>query len=77
MSKLTPEDIAWLEGQLTHLAGPVAPRPDFVDRAREQLMHLEVHRPRHARQTALVMIVCSIVGLVAAILLLRRDLPRR
>ncbi len=42
---LSAEDVAWLEQALGQAMTPVAPRPEFVSRAKEELMRLPVARP--------------------------------
>jgi len=43
-----PEDLIWLELALDRAIMPVTPRPEFVLRAKEELMHLPVSRPPSA-----------------------------
>lgn len=42
---LSAEDVAWLEQALGQAMTPVAPRPEFVSRVKEELMRLPVARP--------------------------------
>ena len=68
MSKLTPEDILWLESRLSaavQTAEPVLPRPEFVRRAKVELMELPIpDAPHRVRQislwSALILIVSAI-----------------
>lgn len=72
--KLTPEDIAWLERQLSAAVEPVAPRPEFVVRAKQELMNSPVVRPLPAwmKRSVLAAVVLSTLSLVATLLYLRR-----
>ncbi len=71
-SKLTPEDLAWLEEQISQATPPVQPRREFVERARDELMQLKVDLPRRHRASVLIGVIFSGCALVAALLLLRR-----
>jgi hypothetical protein len=72
MSKLTPEDVVWLEQQLTSAVAPVAPRPEFVHRAKQELMELPPYRPlpRWVKPGVLAAVVLSLLALVGMILYL-------
>jgi hypothetical protein len=72
MSKLTPDDVSWLESRLKGVAHPIRPRQEFIDRARDELMKLKMDPPRRVRTSVLVAVICSTIGLIAALLLLRR-----
>jgi hypothetical protein len=73
MAKITDEDVNWLEGRLREAIQPkVSPRPEFVSRAKRELMDLPIEPKRKYRSSVLVGIVFSLAALVAAILLLRR-----
>lgn len=76
MTKLTPEDVEWLERRLQRAVHPDAVRPDpsFVSRAHEQLMRAEAPAARRSR-TTLIAVVFALSALVAAILLLMRRKP--
>lgn len=69
-SKLTEEDIAWLEGRLNNAIDPVTPRPEFIDRAREELMSLPVRQPLPAwvKRSTLAAVVLSLIALLAGML---------
>ncbi|GIV83204.1 MAG: hypothetical protein KatS3mg052_0211 [Candidatus Roseilinea sp.] len=73
-SKLTPEDIAWLERRLSAAVAPVAPRPEFVSRAKRELMDAPVAHPRSAwvKRSALAAVALSMFSLVAMWAYLRR-----
>lgn len=68
-SKLTQEDIAWLEDKLSSAIDPVAPRPEFVDRAREELMNLPAQPalPAWVNPAALAAVALSLVALIVGI----------
>lgn len=74
MSKLTAEDVAWLENRLSDVTTDVAavPSPEFISRAQEELMHLDLAQPRRVRSSVLVGIIFSFSALIAALLLLMR-----
>ncbi len=72
MSKLTADDMTWLEDRLSTLSEPVSPRPEFISRARDELMQLSVAPPRRIRSSVLVGVIFSATALIAAILLLVR-----
>lgn len=74
MSKLTTEDVAWLEDRLSDAtaADAVVPSPEFVLRAQEELMHLDIARPRRVRSSVLVGVIFSFSALIAALMLLMR-----
>ena len=73
-TKLTPEDVAWLERQLTSAIEPIEPRREFVHRAREQLREVEPIRPtpRWVKPSVLAATVLSLLALVGTLLYLRR-----
>ncbi len=73
MSKLTAEDMTWLEDRLSAVSEPVNPRPEFVNRARNELMRLNIAPPRRIRSSVLVGVIFSATALIAAILLLLRQ----
>jgi hypothetical protein len=68
-SKLTQEDIAWLEDKLNDAIDPVSPRPEFVHRARAELMNLPAQPalPAWVNPAALAAVVLSLVALVVGI----------
>ncbi|MFC1463803.1 MAG: hypothetical protein ACFLMY_03030 [Candidatus Brachytrichaceae bacterium NZ_4S206] len=72
--KLTPEDIAWLERRLSAAVAPVAPRPEFVLRAKQELMDSPVVRPLPAwvKRSVLAAAVLSTISLVVTLFYLRR-----
>jgi hypothetical protein len=74
-SKLTPEDVAWLEQQLSRVIEPITPRPEFIHRAKQELMDLPpaAPLPRWARTTVLAALLLSLLALLGAILFLRRN----
>jgi hypothetical protein len=73
MSKLTPEDVAWLEQQLTNAVAPVAPRPEFVHRAKQELMGLPPYHPlpRWVKPGVLAAVVLSLLALIGMLFYLR------
>jgi hypothetical protein len=71
-SKLTPEDLSWLENRISQATPSVLPRREFIDRARDELMHLQVDPPRRPAPSVLIGIIFSGCALIAALLLLRR-----
>ena len=78
MTKLTPEDVAWLEQRLSHAIErePVTPRREFIDRAREELMNAEPAEPmqpvpRWVKPSVLAALVLSLLALVATLFYLR------
>ena len=80
-SKLTPEDVAWLEQRLSYAIAhdPVAPRREFVDRARESLRTVEPMQPlpRWVKPSALAAVVLSLLALVGTLFYLHsRDTSR-
>lgn len=68
-SKLTHEDVAWLESQLSEAINPIAPRPEFVNRARAELMSLPAQPalPAWANPAALAAVALSLVALIVGI----------
>jgi hypothetical protein len=72
MSKLTPEDVAWLEQKLTSVIEPVTPRPEFIHRARQELMNLPPERPMPGwvKPGVLAAVVLSLLALVATLFFL-------
>ncbi len=67
MTKLKQEDIQWIETQLSRVtseAGLIAPRPEFIERAKAELMDLSVPQHRQLRQytlwSALILVVSAI-----------------
>jgi hypothetical protein len=77
MSKLTPEDVDWLEERLRSAVHreDVHPDPAFISRAHEDLMHAEVAAQRPS-SAVLVAVAFAFSALAAAILLLMRRRPR-
>lgn len=68
-TKLTQEDIAWLESRLSNAIDPISPRPEFIDRAREELMNLPPQPvlPAWVQRTTLAAVVLSLLALIVAI----------
>jgi hypothetical protein len=68
-TRLTQEDIAWLESRLSSAIDPVNPRPEFINRAREELMSLppQPALPAWVKRTTLAAVVLSLLALIAAI----------
>ena len=68
-SKLTQEDVAWLESQLSDAIDPISPRSEFVTRARAELMNLPAQPalPACVNSAALAAVALSLVALVVAI----------
>lgn len=75
MSKLTPEDVAWLEQQIARVVEPVSPRPEFIYRAKQELMDLPPAgaSPRWVRPGVVVALVLSLLALIGALIFLRRN----
>lgn len=75
MSKLTPDDVAWLEQQIARVVEPVSPRPEFIHRAKQESMELPPASvsPRWARPGVLVALALSLLALIGALVFLRRD----
>jgi hypothetical protein len=73
-SKLTPEDLTWLESRISRATPPVQPSREFVDRARDELMQLHVDPPRRRSASVLIGIIFSGCALIAALLLVRRKM---
>lgn len=73
MTRLTPEDVDWLERRLQRAvhSDAVQPDPSFVSRAHEQLMHAEMPSGRRS-PIALIAVAFAFSALAAAILLLMR-----
>ncbi len=73
-SKLTPEDVAWLERRLSDAIEPITPRPEFVRRAKQELMDSPIMRPLPAwvRRGVLVAALLSVVSLVTMLFYLWR-----
>ena len=67
---LSAEDVAWLEQALGQAMTPVAPRPEFVSRAKEELMRLPAARP--APPWALLAGALALLSVTVALLYLRR-----
>lgn len=72
-SKLTPEDVDWLERQLSSAIEPIEPRREFVARAREQLMEIELQQPlpRWVKPSVLAALVLSLLALIGTLFYLR------
>jgi hypothetical protein len=71
MTKLTEEDREWLERRLNDAArGTIAPRPEFIARAHDELMGIELKPARRVRSGVLIALIFSICGLISALLLL-------
>jgi hypothetical protein len=71
MNKLTQEDREWLESRLNDAArDDIAPRPEFVTRAHDELMGLELKPARRVRSGVLIALIFSVCGLISALLLI-------
>lgn len=72
--KLSPEDIAWLERRLNAAVVPVTPRPEFVLRAKQELMDAPIARPLPAwvKRSVLAAAALSTLSLVGMLAYLRR-----
>ncbi|MCS7056405.1 MAG: hypothetical protein NZM18_09590 [Thermoflexales bacterium] len=72
--KLTPEDIAWLEHQLSAIIAPVTPRPEFILSAKQALMNSPAVRPlpMWMKRSALAAAALSLLSLIAMLFYLRR-----
>jgi hypothetical protein len=66
---LSAEDVAWLEQALGQAMTPVAPRPEFVSRAKEELMRLPAARPLPA--WALLAAGVALFAVISALFYLR------
>lgn len=73
-TKLTPEDVVWLEQRLRRAIEPITPRPEFVHRAKQDLMASPMVRPMPAwvKRSVLAAVVLSVLSLVVALIYLRR-----
>ncbi len=73
-TKLSPEDIAWLERQLSDAIAPIQPRREFIDRAREELRTIQPVRPlpQWVKPSVLAAAVLSLLALVGALLYFNR-----
>jgi LPXTG-motif cell wall-anchored protein len=67
---VTAEDLAWLEQALGQAMLPVAPRPEFVLRAKEELMRLPAARP--SPPWALLAGALALLSVTIALIYLRR-----
>jgi hypothetical protein len=67
-TKLIQEDIAWLESRLSNAIDPVSPRPEFINRAREELMSLppQPMLPAWVKRTTLAAVLLSLLALIIA-----------
>ncbi len=70
MSKLTAADKAWIERRLNEAVHPVDPAPEFVSRAHDELMQLRIDAARRPPPGILIALICSVCGLIAALLLI-------
>ena len=68
-TRLTPEDVAWLEARLGEAAAPVAPNADYVKRTKAAVLEGKVE-DHEANMLAAAFVVTAITaglaGLVAA-----------
>ncbi len=73
-SRLTQEDVEFLEQQLERAFTPVAPRRDFVERARLEIMRQPSQRRRLERQqiAALVGVATALLGLISVLVCFAR-----
>lgn len=75
-TKLSQEDIAWLERQLSDAIAfaPVQPRREFIDRAREELRTIQPVRPlpHWVKPSVLVAVVLSLLALIGGLLYFNR-----
>lgn len=71
MTRITPEDVDWLERRLQRAVhnDHVQPDPLFVSRAREELMRTDI-APLRWSPTVLVAVAFAFSALAAALLLL-------
>jgi len=67
---LAAEDLTWLEQALGQAMPPVAPRPEFVLRAKEELMRLPAARP--SPPWALLAGALALLSVTVALFYLRR-----
>jgi hypothetical protein len=71
MTKLTEEDREWLEQRLSAAArDDIAPRPEFIARAHDELMGIEIKPARRVRPSVLIALIFSVCGLISALLLI-------
>lgn len=66
--------MAWLERRLSGAIKPITPRPEFIHRAREELMALPPGHPMPTwvKPGVLAAVVLSLLALVATLFYLRR-----
>jgi hypothetical protein len=69
MTKLTPEDIAWLESRLNSVIEPIMPSPEFIHRAKQELMEMPSAHPLPGwvKPGALAAFVLSLLALIGAL----------
>ena len=74
-TKLTPEDVAWLEQRLLYAIAheSVTPRREFIDRARDELRSVEPVRPlpRWVKPSVIAALVLSLLALVGTLFYFR------
>lgn len=71
MTKLKPEDIEWIENRLSRVTSDavlIAPRPEFIQRAKAELMDLPIPKQSQVRQytlwSALILVVTAMFATV-------------
>ena len=71
MTKLKPQDIEWIENRLSRVTSDavlIAPRPEFIQRAKAELMDLPIPQQNRLRQytlwTALILVMTAIFAAV-------------
>lgn len=73
-TKLTPDDVAWLERRLARAIEPIEPSRDFVNRARREWMEIEPDRPlpTWVKPSVLMAVILSLLALVGMLLYLHQ-----
>jgi hypothetical protein len=68
-SKLTSEDVAWLEQRLSTAMAPVQPRAEFVHDAKRALLTLPPDEEDQSGSVGLAMISAMLIGFGLALLI--------
>lgn len=75
MSKLTPEDIAWLERRISSAVRPISPPPAFVQNTRDAV--LSAARAPQPAARGFVWTPVTYLAVIAAVLALAAAIVRR
>jgi hypothetical protein len=75
-SKITDEDVAWLEHRLSAALAPVNPRAEFVNNARRALLSADPDE-REAKQPYTLLPLIAMVFTLVGVALLAAALRRR